>query len=130
MGVIDLEGLEVRLGNRTVLNGLTGALQGHVIGLLGPNGAGKSTLINTLLGFHRPSRGSAHVFGLDTHRDRAQIRAGIGYMPENDSFIGNMSGVRFVRYMAELAGLPAGEALERAHEALFFVGLGKCDTER
>jgi ABC-2 type transport system ATP-binding protein len=125
MGVIDLEGLEVRLGNRTVLNGLTGALQGHVIGLLGPNGAGKSTLINTLLGFHRPSRGSARVFGLDTHRDRAQIRAGIGYMPENDSFIGNMSGVRFVRYMAELAGLPAGEALERAHEALFFVGLGE-----
>jgi ABC-2 type transport system ATP-binding protein len=125
MDVIDLEGLEVRLGNRTVLNGLTGALQGHVIGLLGPNGAGKSTLINTLLGFHRPSRGSAHVFGLDTHRDRAQIRAGIGYMPENDSFIGNMSGVRFVRYMAELAGLPPGEALERAHEALFFVGLGE-----
>jgi ABC-2 type transport system ATP-binding protein len=36
-----------------------------------------------------------------------------------------MSGVRFVRYMAELAGLPAGEALERAHEALFFVGLGE-----
>jgi ABC-2 type transport system ATP-binding protein len=125
MGVIDLEGLEVRLGNRTVLNGLTGALQGHVIGLLGPNGAGKSTLINTLLGFHRPSRGSARVFGLDTHQDRAKIRAGIGYMPENDSFIGNMSGVRFVRYMAELAGLPAGPALERAHEALFYVGLGE-----
>jgi ABC-2 type transport system ATP-binding protein len=125
MNVIDLEGLEVRLGNRTVLNGITGALQGHVIGLLGPNGAGKSTLINTLLGFHRPSRGSAHVFGLDTYRERAQIRGAIGYMPENDSFIGNMSGVRFVRYMAELAGLPAGEALERAHEALFFVGLGE-----
>jgi ABC-2 type transport system ATP-binding protein len=125
MGVIDLEGLEVRLGNRTVLNGLTGALQGHVIGLLGPNGAGKSTLINTLLGFHRPSRGSAYVFGLDTYRERAQIRRAIGYMPENDSFIGNMSGVRFVRYMAELAGLPAGIALERAHEALFFVGLGE-----
>jgi ABC-2 type transport system ATP-binding protein len=125
MGVIDLQGLEVRLGNRTVLDGLTGALQGHVIGLLGPNGAGKSTLINTLLGFHRPAKGSARVFGLDTHRDRAQIRGGIGYMPENDSFIGNMSGVRFVRYMAELAGLPAGKALERAHEALFCVGLGE-----
>ena len=45
-------------------------------------------------------------------------------MPENDSFIGNMSGVRFVRYMAELAGLPSSEALERAHKALFYVGLG------
>jgi|SRR5579859_4280084 len=125
MGVIDLDGLEVRLGNRIVLAGLTGTMQGQAIGLLGPNGAGKSTLINTLLGFHRPSKGSARVFGLDVHRDRAQIRGAIGYMPENDSFIGNMSGVRFVRYMAELAGLPPGEALERAHEALFYVGLGE-----
>ena len=125
MGIIDLEGLEVRLANRTVLNGLTGELRGQAIGLLGPNGAGKSTLINTLLGFHLPSKGTARVFGMDTHKDRARIRGGIGYMPENDSFIGNMSGVRFVRYMAELAGLSSEAALERAHEALFYVGLGE-----
>jgi ABC-2 type transport system ATP-binding protein len=125
MGVIELDGLEVRLGGRTVLNGLTGDLRGNAIGLLGPNGAGKSTLINTLLGFHTPARGTARVFGLDTSRERDRIRQGIGYMPENDSFIGNMNGVRFVRYMAELAGLPAREALERAHEALFYVGLGE-----
>jgi ABC-2 type transport system ATP-binding protein len=125
MGIIDLNRLTVRLGDRTVLDGLTGELQGRAIGLLGPNGAGKSTLINTLLGFHSPSRGTARVFGLDAHRDRAKIREGIGYMPENDSFIGNMSGVRFVRYMAELSGLPPREALERAHEALFYVGLGE-----
>ena len=125
MAIIELDGLEVELGDRVVLKGLTGAMQGHAIGLLGPNGAGKSTLINTLLGFHAPSKGAARVFGLDAHRDRAQIRAGIGYMPENDSFIGNMSGVRFVRYMAELAGMPPSVALERAHEALFYVGLGE-----
>lgn len=125
MGTIELDALEVRLGNRTILNGLTGVLRGQAIGLLGPNGAGKSTLINTLLGFHRASKGTARVFGMDTYRDRAQIRGGIGYMPENDSFIGNMSGVRFVRYMAELAGLPSAEALERAHEALYYVGLGE-----
>jgi ABC-2 type transport system ATP-binding protein len=125
MGVIDLDGLEVRLGDRVVLNGITGTLQGHAIGLLGPNGAGKSTLLNTLLGFHSPSKGTARVFDFDARRDRSQIRQQIGYMPENDSFIGNMSGVRFVRYMAELAGLPPGEALERAHEALFYVGLGE-----
>jgi len=129
MGVIDpviqLDRLEVRLGGRVVLDGLTGELRGNAIGLLGPNGAGKSTLINTLLGFHSPSRGTARVFGMDAVRDRSRIRQSIGYMPENDSFIGNMNGVRFVRYMAELAGLPAGEALERAHEALFYVGLGE-----
>ena len=125
MAIIELDGLEVTLAGRVVLKGLSGAMQGHAIGLLGPNGAGKSTLINTLLGFHAPSKGTARVFGLDCHRDRAPIRAGIGYMPENDSFIGNMSGVRFVRYMAELAGMPASSALERAHEALFYVGLGE-----
>jgi ABC-2 type transport system ATP-binding protein len=123
--MIELDGLEVRLGGRTVLNGLTGELRGNAIGLLGPNGAGKSTLINTLLGFHEPVRGAARVFGLDTRRERARIRQGIGYMPENDSFIGNMSGVRFVRFMAELAGLPRSTALERAHQALFYVGLGE-----
>jgi ABC-2 type transport system ATP-binding protein len=125
MSVIELDGLEVRLGGRTVLNGLTGQLRGNAIGLLGPNGAGKSTLINTLLGFHAPVHGTARVFELDARHDRARIRQSIGYMPENDSFIGNMTGVRFVRYMAELAGLPPGEALERAHEALFYVGLGE-----
>jgi ABC-2 type transport system ATP-binding protein len=123
--MIELNGLEVRLGNRTVLDGLTGELRGRSIGLLGPNGAGKSTLINTLLGFHRPAKGTARVFGLDSYLDRARIRGGIGYMPENDSFIGNMSGVHFVRYLAELAGLPSRQALERAHEALFYVGLGE-----
>ena len=125
MSVVELDGVEVRLGGRTVLTDLTGQLRGNAIGLLGPNGAGKSTLIHTLLGFYTPSRGAVRVFGLDSRQDRARIRQRIGYMPENDSYIGNMSGVRFVRYMAELAGLPSTEALERAHEALFYVGLGE-----
>jgi ABC-2 type transport system ATP-binding protein len=125
MNLIELDRLEVRLGGKPVLNGLTGQLRGKAIGLLGPNGAGKSSLINTLLGFYTPSSGTARVFEMDAHRDRAKIRQSIGYMPENDSFIGNMSGVHFVRYMAELAGLPPEEALERAHEALFYVGLGE-----
>lgn len=125
MAIVELEGLTVRLGNRVVLDSLNGKLAGRAIGLLGPNGSGKSTLINTLLGFHAPSEGTAHVLGLDIRERSREIRAGIGYMPENDSFIGAMSGIHFVRYMAELAGIPAQHALERAHEAMFFVGLGE-----
>jgi ABC-2 type transport system ATP-binding protein len=125
MGIIDLDRLTVQLATRTVLSDLTGQLQGRAIGLLGPNGAGKSTLINTLLGFHRPVRGAARVFGLDCHRDSAQIRGGIGYMPENDSFIANMPAITYVRMAAELSGLPEDAALERAHEVLFYVGLGE-----
>jgi ABC-2 type transport system ATP-binding protein len=125
MAIIELDGLEVRLGNRVVLDGLTGTLTGAAIGLLGPNGSGKSTLINTLLGFHAPSRGTARVFGMDVRQHSREIRGCVGYMPENDSFIAGMSGVRFVRYMTELAGVPSEHALERAHEAMFYVGLGE-----
>jgi ABC-2 type transport system ATP-binding protein len=123
--VIELEGLEVRFGNRIILDNLNGSLSGRAIGLLGPNGAGKSTLINTLLGFYSPSRGTARVLGHDIRTAVRAVRGLIGYMPENDSFIAGMSAVAFVRYMAELSGLPSGAALERAHEALFYVGLGE-----
>jgi len=122
--VIELDRLVVRLGGRVVLDGLTGALSGRAIGLLGPNGAGKSTLLNTLLGFHAPESGTARIFGQAVGEAKA-LRRLIGYMPENDAFISHLTGVRFVRYMAELAGLPPEPALERAHEAFFYVGLGE-----
>ena len=123
--VINLDGLSVTFGGRPILKEMRRELRGRAIGLLGPNGAGKTTLIHTLLGFHPPSSGTAHIFGRDIRNDAKQIRTQIGYMPERDSFIANMSCVHFVRLMAELSGLPSEAALERAHEALFYVGLGE-----
>jgi ABC-2 type transport system ATP-binding protein len=123
--VIEFDGLEVRFGTRSVLKQLKGELRGRCIGLLGPNGSGKSTLLNTLLGFYPPARGTARIFGKDIGTYSRELRGLIGYMPESDAFISNLTGVRFVRYMAELSGLPSNQALERAHEALFYVGLGE-----
>ncbi len=123
--VIELENLQVQLGPRIILDRLNGVLSGRCIGLLGPNGSGKSTLINTLLGFHRPRAGTARIFGKEIQSHLRELRAQIGYMPESDAFIADMTGVRFVRYMAEISGLPPGEAMERAHEAFFYVGLGE-----
>lgn len=123
--VIELDGLGVRLGRRAILHDLTGSLAGRAIGLLGPNGAGKSTLIRTLLGFHKLSSGSGRVLGHDISKPDSDSRLRIGYMPENDAFIAGMSGIRFVTMMAELTGMPPEQALERSHEALFWVGLGE-----
>lgn len=123
--VIEFDGLEVRFGARAVLKQLRGELRGRCIGLLGPNGSGKSTLLNTLLGFYPPAQGTARIFGKDIGMHSRELRGLIGYMPESDAFISNMTGVHFVRYMAELSGLPSTQALERAHEALFYVGLGE-----
>jgi ABC-2 type transport system ATP-binding protein len=123
--VIELRGLSVRFGSREILKNLTCSLRGRAIGLLGPNGAGKSTLINTLLGFYKPRSGSALVLGHDIQTDTRKIRGLVGYMPENDALISKMSAVSFVQMMAELSGLPPEAALERAHEALFCVGLAE-----
>src|SRR6184192_4268296 len=124
-GVISLDNLSVNFGRRPILKNLNGELRGRSIGLLGPNGAGKTMLIHTLLGFHPPSSGTARIFGSDIREDANQIKRLIGYMPERDAFISKMSCIHFVRFMAELSGLPPRAALERAHEALFFVGLGE-----
>ncbi len=122
---IELDGLSVELGRRPILIDLHADLGGRAIGLLGPNGAGKTTLLRTLLGFFPPTSGSASVLGLSLAAEGKEIRSLIGYMPENDAFVAGMTAVHFVRLMAELSGLPPEAALERAHETLFYVGLGE-----
>jgi ABC-2 type transport system ATP-binding protein len=125
MEIIELTGLSVRFGKREILSDLRATLSSRSIGLLGPNGAGKSTLIQALLGFCPISSGTASILGLDVIRDRNRIRSLIGYMPENDALIANMTAVSMVRMMGELSGMQPKAALERAHEVLFYVGLGE-----
>ncbi len=123
--VLELEDLTVRFGRLEALSHLSGSFSARALGLLGPNGAGKTTLIHTLLGFHSPAGGSAKLLGHDVATQAHRTRSLIGYMPERDSFIEGMSAVRLVRMMGELSGLPRAAALERAHEALYCVGLGE-----
>ena len=123
--VIELENLTVKFGRLEALKQVSGSFSGRAIGLLGPNGAGKTTMIHTLLGFYSPSSGRAQIFGRDIQSEARSIRALLGYMPENESFIAGMTAVRFVAMLAELTGIPASAALERAHETLFYVGLGE-----
>jgi ABC-2 type transport system ATP-binding protein len=117
--------LTVRYGAKTVLGNLTLAIPEGCVGLLGPNGAGKTTLIKTLMGFVKPTAGRATVLGRDVARDVLRIRQRIGLMPEQDCHIPGMNAVTFVAYAGELAGMPAAQALRRAHEVLEYCGLGE-----
>jgi ABC-2 type transport system ATP-binding protein len=65
------------------------------------------------------------VLGYDVAASPLQIRARVGYMPESDAHIPGMNAVSFVAYCGELAGLPRVDAMQRAHEVLFYVGLGE-----
>ncbi|MBW8869057.1 MAG: ATP-binding cassette domain-containing protein, partial [Acidobacteria bacterium] len=118
--VVSLEDVVVEYGRNRALNGVTATFPRGAIGLLGPNGAGKSTMIKALLGFVAPLQGRMRVLGLDVATSATAIRARIGYMPENDAHIPGLTAVQFVAYCGELAGLPAVDATQRAHEVLYY----------
>lgn len=122
---IELKDIHFHYGKITALDGVTLALGEGACGLLGPNGAGKSTLLRILLGFLRPDRGEGRVLGYDIQKDQFLIRRSVGYMPEDDCLIPGMDAVTFTAYFGELSGMPRQEAMKRAHDVLFYVGLGE-----
>ena len=122
--MIRFEQLEVCYGPKVALQGLTLELGEGVTGILGPNGAGKSTLLKTLLGLLRPSGGQGWVLGIPLGSPEAvRLRAKVGYMPEYDALIEDVSAFDQVAFWGELSGLAATQARDRAHEVLHFVGL-------
>jgi ABC-2 type transport system ATP-binding protein len=123
--VVSLDGVTVAYGANRALRDVTSSFAAGAVGLLGPNGAGKSTMIKALLGFIVPESGRMRVLGYDVAESPLEIRARVGYMPESDAHIPGMNAVSFVAYCGELAGLPRVDAMQRAHEVLFYVGLGE-----
>jgi ABC-2 type transport system ATP-binding protein len=123
--VVALESVSVAYGKNTALRDVSAAFSAGATGLLGPNGAGKSTLLKALLGFLAPTSGRMKVLDLDVAKSALAIRGRIGYMPESDGHIPGMNAVSFVGYCGQLAGLPASDAMQRAHEVLYYVGLGE-----
>jgi ABC-2 type transport system ATP-binding protein len=123
--VVHLERVSVTYGRQAALRDVSATFPAGAVGLLGRNGAGKSTLLKALLGFVRPDQGQMQVLGLDVKRAPLAIRARIGYMPESDAQMPGMNAVTFVAYCASLSGLPAADAMQRAHEVLYYVGLGE-----
>src|SRR5215831_16664516 len=123
--VVSLENVTVLFGSNRALNDVSTTFVRGAVGLLGPNGAGKSTMIKSLLGFVAPTRGRMRVLGLDVATSPLEIRSRIGYMPENDAHIPGLNAVTFVGYCGQLAGLPRTDAIQRAHEVLYYVGLGE-----
>jgi ABC-2 type transport system ATP-binding protein len=123
--VVQLDGVTVIYGKNQALKNVTARFARGAVGLLGPNGAGKSTMLKALLGFIPPESGRLEVLGMNVADKPLEVRARLGYMPENDGHIPGMNAVTFVGYCGQLAGLPAADAMQRAHEVLYYVGLGE-----
>jgi len=123
--MIELVGLKKSFGEVEALRGVTLDVPCGTVGLLGPNGAGKSTLIRILLGLIKPTAGTAGVLGVSSTERPLDVRARVGYMPEDDCHIPGLSAVGYVAYAAELSGLPPDDAIRRSHEVLDYVGMNE-----
>ena len=122
---VRLDNVSVAYGRNAALKNVSAVFPKGAVGLLGPNGAGKSTMLKALLGFIEPKAGRLEVLGLNVAEKPLEVRARLGYMPESDGHIPGMNAVTFVAYCGQLAGLPKTDAMQRAHEVLYYVGLGE-----
>ncbi len=96
--------------------------EGGAFGLLGPNGAGKTTTLRMLLGLLPATRGNAELLGQPA--GTPESRVDVGFLPENPYFYDHLSGLEFLEYSGELAGLGGGAARAQAKTLIERVGLG------
>jgi ABC-2 type transport system ATP-binding protein len=123
--IVEARGVVKRWGATTALAGVDAQIGPGVTGLLGANGAGKTTLLGLILGLHPQDEGSLQVLGLDPTTSGPEVRARLGYAPEHDALPGDVRAHDLVRHIAEIHGLPRKEAVGRASDALWHVGLGE-----
>ncbi len=123
--VISTQGLTKTFGEVEALNNLDLRVpQKSIFAFLGPNGAGKTTTIKLLLGLIRPTSGGGTVFGKDIVRDSVDIRANVGYLPQDARFYEHMSARQTLDYTAKFFFKgPQAEIDKRVDEMLELVGL-------
>ncbi len=123
--MIEVDGLVKYYGDFKVLHGLTFTVEvGKVCGFLGPNGSGKSTTMDILAGLLGPSSGTAKVCGFDVVTQSKDVKANVGYLPDNPPLHKEMIVEDFVDYVGKLRGLGSSQRKESVNRVL-----EECDVE-
>src|SRR5687768_10813702 len=128
--LIDIQAVSRSYGRVQALVDVSLSLDPGVIGLVGNNGAGKSTLLKILLGLLKPDSGEGTILGCDLLHSGRRLRGKVGYMPETAATVPMLKGVEFVTLAGDLCGMPHRDARRRAHEVLYYVGLGELRYRR
>jgi ABC-2 type transport system ATP-binding protein len=92
--------------------------EGQVLGFLGPNGAGKTTVMRMLTAFLPPTTGRIVVAGIDLDQDPVGLRRNVGYLPENVPLYPEMRVQEYLRFRADVEGLPRSEVAARIDDVV------------
>jgi ABC-2 type transport system ATP-binding protein len=121
---IDVRGLRYRFGETVAVDGAELTVHsGEIFGLLGPNGAGKTTMIRAITALLPVPYGVISVFGHDVARARMAVRRMIGYVPQQLSAEGALTGSENVALFARLFDVPRSVRKTQVTEALSMMGL-------
>ncbi|MEI8412221.1 MULTISPECIES: ABC transporter ATP-binding protein [unclassified Kribbella] len=121
---VRIAGLSHRFGVHLAVDALDLTVNpGECFGLLGPNGAGKTTTLRVLNTLYPPQSGTVQVFGLDVRRDAMTVRRMLGYVPQQLSIEGALTGKENVSWFARLFDVPRRERAARVAEVLEIVDL-------
>ncbi len=102
--VLEVDHLSKRYGSTVALDDVTMSVPaGSIFGFLGPNGAGKTTLIRVLMGFMKPTSGTATVLGHDAWSDGVRARERIGYLVTADGLYRDLNGYDQLDYAATIS---------------------------
>jgi len=105
---VRIDGLRVRRGRNTVLDGFDLELQtGGVVGLLGPSGSGKTTLMRAIVGVQTVAGGTVTVLGEPA--GSAGLRHRVGYVTQNASVYDDLTVRQNLRYFARVVGAPPAD---------------------
>lgn len=116
--MIEVKNLTKFYGDRPAVRDVTFEVnRGEILGFLGPNGAGKTTTMRILTGFLPPTGGSAHVAGFDVFENPLEVKARVGYMPENPPIYHEMLVSTYLDFVSRIKGVPK-EKRRRAFESV------------
>ncbi|MBU3145130.1 ABC transporter ATP-binding protein [Clostridium sp. CF012] len=116
MNIIEIKQLTKDYGNKKGVFDLElSVIKGEVFGFLGPNGAGKTTTIRHLMGFIHPSAGECFINDMNCSTQSDIIQKNLGYLPGEIAFMDDMSGIQFIKFIAEMKGI---KDFKRAEELI------------
>jgi ABC-2 type transport system ATP-binding protein len=117
--MIEVRGLSKSYGDYQAVTDISfTAGRGEIVGFLGPNGAGKTTTIRMLATYLPPTAGSATVAGFDVVTQADEVRKRIGYLPENPPLYGEMKVCEYLKFIAEIKGVPRARIAARIEEVM------------